>query len=143
MLQVVFADYSTPTTVASTSYTDSGLSASITPSAASSKVLILTNLAYGISRSNTEIGLGQNLVRTSTGIFDADADKKGELIGVAAATLVILAGHTPLQYLDSPNTTSATTYKLQIAVSATSNGGSATAQEANRKSSMILMEIGA
>jgi len=143
LLQVVFAEYSTPTTVASTSYTDSGLSASITPSAASSKVLILTNLAYGISRSNTEIGLGQNIVRTSTGIFDADADKKGEAIGVAAATLVILNGHTPLQYLDSPNTTSATTYKLQIAVSATSNGGSATAQEANRKSSIVLMEIGA
>ena len=72
LLQVVFAEYSTPTTVASTSYTDSGLSASITPSAASSKVLILTNLAYGISRSNTEIGLGQNLVRTTTGIFDAE-----------------------------------------------------------------------
>ena len=96
LLQVIFAEYSTPTTVASTSYTDSGLSASITPSSATSKVLISTNLAYGISRSNTEIGLGQNLVRTSTGIFDADADKKGELIGVAGAGLVILDGHTPL-----------------------------------------------
>ena len=96
-----------------------------------------------MSRSNTEIGLGQNLLRGATGIFDADPDKKGELIGVAGTSLVIQHGHTPLQYLDSPPTPSATTYKLQIAVSATSNGGAATAQEANKKSSIILMEIGA
>jgi hypothetical protein len=40
VLQVVYGDTTTSTTIASTSYADTGLSASITPSSATSKVLV-------------------------------------------------------------------------------------------------------
>jgi hypothetical protein len=44
----------------------------------------------------------------------------------------------PIQYLDSPSTTSATTYKIQGA-----SGGTGTFQRLGFKSNIILMEIGA
>ena len=145
ILQVVYGSTTTTTTVASTSYTDSSLSASITPSSASSKVLVFTNLTTTMSRSNTEIGFGQKLVRGATDILTPDGSniKGSGLIGVAAATLVIMHNRTSLMYLDSPSTTSATTYKIQIACSSTANGGSVEAQSNSCVSNIILMEVGA
>jgi hypothetical protein len=49
----------------------------------------------------------------------------------------------PFTYLDSPATTSATTYKTQISCYATGSGGNITAQSDGATSSIVLMEIGA
>jgi hypothetical protein len=145
ILQVVYGSTTTPTSVVSTSFTDSTLSASITPSSATSKVLVFTNLATSMSRSSTEIGFAQQLVRASTNILTPDgSNKKGSgLVAVAAATLVIMHNRTSLMYLDSPATTSATTYKIQIACSTTADGGNVEAQTNSATSNIILMEVGA
>jgi hypothetical protein len=145
ILQVVYGSTTTPTSVVSTSFTDSTLSASITPSSATSKVLVFTNLATAMSRSNTEIGFAQQLVRASTNILTPDgSNKKGSgLVAVAGAALVIMHNRTSLMYLDSPNTTSATTYKIQIACSTTADGGNVEAQTNSATSNIILMEVGA
>ena len=145
ILQVVYGSTTTPTSVVSTSFTDSTLSASITPSSATSKVLVFTNLATAMSRSNTEIGFAQQLVRASTNVLTPDgSNKKGSgLVAVAGAALVIMHNRTSLMYLDEPNTTSATTYKIQIACSSTADGGNVEAQTNSATSNIILMEVGA
>ena len=95
----------------STSFTDvTGLSVAITPSSTSSKVLInfsigthdLTgagDFAYQIVRGSTAIGLGSGGGTSATvgGTINAD---RGESVAMT--------------FLDSPSTTSATTYKIQV-----------------------------
>jgi hypothetical protein len=49
----------------------------------------------------------------------------------------------PVMYLDSPSTTSATTYKIQGRVEITSSSGTSTWQHASTPSTITLLEIGA
>ena len=59
------------------------------------------------------------------------------------ASNLSMNGIVPMTYLDSPATTSATTYKTQIGTASTSSSGSVTAQYAGLTSTIILMEVGA
>jgi len=106
VLQVVNAG-SDGTVTTSTSFVDSGLTASITPTSATSKILVTVN---GVCRAVTVRG-GFALVRNSTQLFGYQ-----EVNGTGAQVPYSFT------YLDSPATTSSTTYKLQIACS--SSGGS-------------------
>ena len=144
VLQVVYASTNTSTTIVGPTYTDSTLSASITPSSASSKVLIFTNQFIVFSRGGRDQGCVVRLLRGSTSIFEPAPTNTTELGYIDASTggSVTLKINMPIQYLDSPSTTSSTTYKTQF------NGtygspGSATAQSNSVYSTMILMEIGA
>jgi hypothetical protein len=96
-----------------------GLSVSITPSAASSKILVF---AYVTHSQNLTGGLF--LVRGSTNICvgDTGGSRIPATVGMNAnpAPSNNGIGVTPLWFLDSPNTTSATTYK--VAVRQTSTG---------------------
>jgi hypothetical protein len=110
VLQVVNATYSTQTTSSSSTYSDTGLTASITPKFATSKVLVFVNLAScGKSTGNTY--LSARLLRNSTSIigFDDSADYTN---GSSTEQYI---GSISTSYLDSPATTSATTYKVQFA----------------------------
>jgi hypothetical protein len=132
VLQVVAATYGTGQTSTSASYVDTGLTATITPSAASSKVLVLVN--HNACKSDGG-GIGLKLLRASTDIITFS------YYGGAGPAAVDI-GSIGTAYLDSPNTTSATTYKTQLAnnIGATSvtlqNGSLAT-------STIVLLEIGA
>jgi len=127
VLQVVSTQITAKTTVsaatAGTFYDISGFSVSITPTNANSKIMFLAmvnqssqttgaNRQYlRIVRGSTAIGIGDvagSQYRTTTAFFINDGNAIGTL---------------PLIWLDSPNTTSSTTYKIQV----TSNGGSQTA----------------
>jgi hypothetical protein len=134
VLQVVTGTYSTQTVVASTSYGDTGLSLSITPSSASSRVLVLVTQNAGASRSGDGIGYDLNLVRTSTQIWEGIAR-------VAGASEITMP--TSILYTDSPSTTSATTYKTQIRCTITGSSSSSFAQLGGSTSMITLMEIGA
>lgn len=123
----------------STTYSDLGLSVSITPSSASSKVLVFTTLT-GCAKRTTDTSLLTKLLRGSTQIFISDAGYTGSVVRTNFGTVA-------LNYLDSPATTSSTTYKVQIAAS---SGGSAVVSVnsdgtgANTNNSTIIaMEIGA
>jgi len=114
ILQVV-SDTKTDTfTTTSTSFVDiTGLSVSITPTSNTSKVLVFYAVqALGLNGIN--IG-ALNLVRDSTNILVADAAgsriQASNIIGAAVADN---PGTQTNVYLDSPATTSATTYKIQI-----------------------------
>ena len=111
VLQVVNATTSTFTSNSTSTYADvSGLTASITPSSATSKNLVLVS-ANGLYKSagNTDNGVRLRLVRGATSILVIES--------IVGWTNSLLANTTAssTSYLDSPSTTSSTTYKVQIA----------------------------
>ena len=110
VIQVVNATYSTQVSTSSASYVDSGLSATITPSSASNKVLVFANIPDAHNASTDSL-VYLNVVRDSTQIIEFT--RHSDHIGTAAS-IVTYGGST--SYLDSPNTTSATTYKVQFRV---------------------------
>jgi hypothetical protein len=144
VLQVVQTTYSTATTIASTSFTDTGLSVAITPSSATSKVLILGSQSLFLQRSNKLIGGGLQLVRTATSIMDqAGTNTSGVYLEGTGLTDAYLGSVNPINYLDSPATTSATTYKVQAKVNNTTNSGAVVCQYGSIVSTLIALEIGA
>ena len=146
VLQVVSSTYSSTTTVASTTYTDTGLSATITPSASTSKILVLmSQVAYNY-RTTDPSGLGLKILRGATTIVDLDGGSAQWAMSVSAGTggagSLVIRGILNYNYLDSPSTTSATTYKVQGATFATTSSGAATFNYAI-PSQITLIEIGA
>ena len=107
VLQVIMASTSTEVTTSSTSYSDTGLTATITPSSATSKVLVLVsqNGLY-ISAGNTTSAGRLKLVRTSTDIAQITTRASGD-----NNTIQRFGDTVSIAYLDTPATTSATTYK--------------------------------
>lgn len=143
VLQVVQATTSTQTVVASTTMTDSGLSVSITPSATNSKILILVSQQIELERRTVEAKGGWRLMRGATEIFDGNGTGSQGFFLATLASEAFKAGYYAMNYLDSPSTTSATTYKTQLKVASTANTGQITAQRNSCVSSIIALEIGA
>jgi hypothetical protein len=112
-LQVIQTLKTDTFTSSSTSFTDiTGLSVSITPSSASSKVLVLIHLMQtgGAAASIT----AARLLRDSTVVYAGDASgsrSQGFYNNIPPDNNG--SGHAPGMYLDSPATTSSITYKIQ------------------------------
>jgi len=85
------------------------MSVSITPSSTSSKILITASYQIGSSNSNTNVAV--RLMRDSTPISVGAA--AGNRVQASTVGYTEFQGTFSINYLDSPNTTSATTYKLQ------------------------------
>ena len=134
VLQVINAVDASETSTTSSSLVDTGLTATITPSATSSKVLIMVGMNFGVTGSSA--GLGSHLLRGSSIIRSASEKSDGHGAGETSYHEAWLA----FDYLDSPNTTSATTYKMQMK---TPSGGTIFTSIDNNVSTMTLMEIGA
>jgi len=109
VLQVVNTIKTNQFTTTSGSPVDvTGLSASITPSSTSSKVLVIAWVVISTSGGGGD-GFAR-LVRDSTAIGNGDGGYFGQSAGQD-----YFAGHSkPITYLDSPATTSSTTYKIQV-----------------------------
>jgi len=144
VLQVVQATTSTVTTVASTTMTDSGLSVTITPTLSSSKVLILVSQGLLLARNSDRALGGWRLMRGATEILNGN-DGFFILANLGGSTYQTnMQAYFALNYLDTPSTTSATTYKTQIKVSTTADNGKIHGQGENGvTSSIIALEIGA
>ncbi len=88
-----------------------GLSLSITPSSTSSKILLMCSVNSGNGGSNA---VNFNWVRGSTNLAQNDTTGTNPatftMYSSASITIQDTISHT---FLDSPNTTSATTYKIQ------------------------------
>jgi hypothetical protein len=138
VLQVVQGTYSTETTSSSSTFADTGLSASITPTSSSSKILVLVSIG-GIGKGAVNTSLGLKLFRGATdlGLFTS-------LAGYTNTTTTNYSATASVNYLDSPATTSSTTYKVQfnsqnnVSNVIINNGGYGATT-----SYMILMEIAA
>jgi hypothetical protein len=105
----------TSNTTAGTSYTDvSGLSVTITPTLSTSKILIACSFGMTGSNGGSNIyffGIAQ-LVRGSTSL---QAIPAGGYYPSGGGVNTVAYAPTSFNYLDSPATTSATTYKIQAA----------------------------
>ena len=118
ILQVVQTVKTDAFTTTSSSLVDvTGMSATITPSSSSSKILVQVHIGisggaqysyahYVLLRGSTQIGIGTGATGSNqTNIsFATNWNTQNEYMGFAAS----------FQFLDSPSTTSATTYKLQM-----------------------------
>jgi hypothetical protein len=108
MLQLVHGVKASDTTVSNTTLTDLSLSAAITPSSTSHKVLIIANVKTyhrQIDDSGVELALyidGTNTIEWSHDFYSASSSVDGAGLG-GMATLV---------YLHSPATTSEVTYSV-------------------------------
>ena len=103
VLQVVNATTTTQTVSNSTSYTNTTLTASITPTSSSSKILIIANFILYVANAgggNAVVGLN----RGGTLIYDRAGYNN---VGSAQIT-------SAFNYLDTPSTTSATTYTCRL-----------------------------
>lgn len=137
VLQVVNVINNTFAQSTTTTYADTPLSATITPTSATSKVLVLVTQDIGKSNTNSTINL--KVMRGSTSIVGSQAVE----LGLYTGTLMeMYSFNYPFTVLDSPATTSATTYKTQFAVRAGGTGAVFVAGQGSY-STMTLLEIGA
>jgi hypothetical protein len=136
VLQVVHGHTTTEVTTTSATYADTGLTATITPTSASSTILIIVQ-HNGImnNQSTADKYCTFRLMKSTTELTEYE-----KLGAYTSSTVRISANTSGLTYLDSPATTSATTYKTQIATNGT-NGH--LVQYGGSRSSICLMEIGA
>jgi hypothetical protein len=114
VIQVVSVTKTDTFTTASTTFVDvTGLSVSITPSSTSSKILVMATVPG--SANPATVAIQMRLVRDSTGIAIGDA--AGSRTQVSMAGMPASTSETTamgVDFLDSPSTTSAITYKIQI-----------------------------
>jgi hypothetical protein len=137
VLQVVSATTSTAVSNSTTTYADTNLTASITPTLATSTVLVMV-MQNGITKS------GGNADNAWVGKLMRDATDLTVFAGYQfySATTTSTVGSASTVYLDSPASTSSLTYKTRFknynnssAVSCQDNGAST--------STITLLEIGA
>jgi hypothetical protein len=132
ILQVVQGSTTTPVTISTTSATDTGLSASITPTSTSSKVLVLVSQwTTKLSGGSSNQGSGLYVKRDSTTVIS------NYLSGITEPEITRLRWYESVSVLDSPNTTSSVTYKTQVAA----YNGNISVQFDSIKSTIILMEV--
>ena len=145
ILQVVSTTKTDTFSTTSTSYVDiTGLSVSITPTSTSSKIFILVSIIGG-----NNAGAGYQLVKNSTPICigapggGSRKQSSGE-ISVRDSNGI---NNGSITYLDSPATTSATTYKVQMYTPSSTGYVNRTAGDADANyttrsaSSITVMEV--
>ena len=112
ILQLVQGTKTSEASTTSTSFTDSGITVNITPSVSTSKVLVLAMVHVSTSDSSA---VYLQLVRGSTNIIQGDSS--GSMTRCTFGTQNLVEHETihnvMLSYIDSPSTTSETTYKVQ------------------------------
>jgi hypothetical protein len=109
VLQVVMGTTSTIVSSSTNAYADTGLTATITPRSTSSKILVLL-AQNGVGKITNNTAVDLRLLRGATQIWTPT-----DLVGFTSTTAQNRGYSVSASYLDSPSTTSATTYKTQFA----------------------------
>lgn len=135
ILQVVFGSTATSVSSSSGTFIDTGLTATITPSATTSKVVVLLS-QNGCRKNGGAVSGSLKLQRNGSDLIQLGSEIAD------ATTTTNSVGSVSSNYLDSPATTSATTYKTVM--NCPSGSPSFTTQlNSNSTSTIILMEVGA
>ena len=132
VIQAVTFTYSTQESTSSTSFVASSVTASITPSSSSNKVLVM------VSGTQTTSGNASHNVAT---IYRGSSTKLGDRnYGISYASTSGGSAHSgiSMNVLDSPSTTSATSYTMYFKETA---AHSQTLQNGGAKSTIVLLEI--
>ena len=150
IIQVKMGTFTDRFTTNSATMVDTGLSVSITPTRADSKILV--NVSLGSFANGTGLKRAfMNIVRDSTNVIVGDAATGHE---VTAAVNTRASGYAsgtqiPLSFmvLDSPSTTSSVTYKVQASIGSDSGNVYLNYAEAddqysgNTASTIVVMEV--
>jgi hypothetical protein len=131
IVQVVNVTQATPATNATDTYADTNLSATITPKSASNKVFVIISQFAGKNSNNTNSGVWLQLLRGAT-VINQFAIYFGY-----TNTAINNLGCASFNYLDSPASTSALTYKTQFRNNTNASGVSVN----EGTSSITLIEV--
>tara|TARA_Y100000114_G_C11676104_1_gene286274 strand:+ start:118 stop:618 length:501 start_codon:yes stop_codon:yes gene_type:complete len=133
VIQTVYSSLSSSESTTSESFVNTSLAASITPTSSSNKILVMVNAAM-YSNSNS--------IHAVAGVFRGDVSGTAlgngtYNLGSAYAGSSAVKGYVCCAILDSPSTTSATTYTIGMR----RNGSSGTAYiNVNSESSTIVLQ---
>jgi len=131
VLQVIYANHNTTLSTTSTNLVTTGLAATITPSNTSNKVLITVSIPL---RLNGDLAIDISLYKASSQIFLVGNDAGDN--GTSAHENL---GQYSFTYLDSPSTTSSTTYTVYAR--STGGGASLIVMGNNQYGTITLQEI--
>ena len=154
IIQTVFGEKSGEVTITTTTFQDTGVTATITPKFNTSKILVIIDQPYHMSRSANTCGGGFKVLRGSTEI--ATPNGTGSSGGtspyacnysVTGASYIGIIDRWSFMILDEPASTSALVYKVQMACGNNSNSGRIRAQysgtSGDQKGHIALLEISA
>jgi len=146
ILQVVQNQVTTVWSTSSTTFVDvTGMTATITPSSTSSKVLVLVDTKFGSASNGTA-----KIVRNGLDVYVGDAATLATRSSFGDFySPTVYSFNQMVCYLDSPNSASAVTYKIQAKTFNAgyplyfngSNGNADTAVSLRTASSITLVEI--
>ena len=124
------------------SFTDiPNLNLTITPSATSSKILVMAHLCHNVSSTSD---YAYRLLRGGTALGNSTVGSEGTRVGIACGTNnANRSDPVALFFLDSPNTTSATTYKIQVNHQNGSYRLNSRSGQWDGSSTLTIMEVGA
>jgi hypothetical protein len=132
VLQTVTAEYSTQADSTSATFADTGLTANITPSSTSNKILVIVNHTNTRANGGTQIGLklfrDATEIRVSRYLADTNDASRNHI----SVTIV---------ELDSPSSSSEITYKTQFNNEQASGTTTVQLGGTNGTSTITLMEI--
>ena len=131
LIQTVQATDASSLSSSSTSYVDTGLSASITPGSTSNKILVLVSMGVFGADAAGSGGAAIKLLRDSTDLILHSS------LGAHPTITYLYTAGTSFSFLDSPSSTSSITYKIQFK----SNGGENFVTDNGSTATMTLLEV--
>ena len=141
VLQVVQGTHATPVSNSTSTYADTGLTASITPISTSNKILVLVNQSYLIQNTTaSQAGGSIRLLRDTTRI-SGGIERYELYLRAVGSNNRSAYGRQTINFLDTPSSTSALTYKTQLARYV--SGDSISTSPSSMEASIILMEVSA
>jgi len=135
IVQIIYGQTSTSVSSSSATFADTGLTATITPTSASNKVLVFVQQNGG----QKSAGQSDNSVYVSLFRGASNIAKVAESAGFTNSLLRLYLTTIGIAYLDSPATTSATTYKTQFRNE--TNNASISLQGSSDISTIVLCEV--
>jgi hypothetical protein len=135
VVQIVNATTSTSVNTTSSTYVDSNLTVTITPTSASNRILLMSSSPFRTTYAgNSALGF----VRLYRGATALTGDINNFMFNQGSGSETEGSVQFSMIHIDSPATTSATTYKIQVR---SSGGRSIITQDGSNIGSMIAMEI--
>ena len=134
IIQTVSAELENDNVTSSTSFVDTGVTASITPSSTSNKIIVTICIPMNAHHDSTDVQVSYKVLRDSTALGDAVF---GDHSGNGTRSDLWTTAH--FAYVDSPSSTSSLTYKVQH--KAFNSDIVSTASHSDNKCTIILQEL--
>ena len=154
VVQLVHGTKTGEVTITTTTFQDTGVTATITPKFDTSKILVIIDQPYHMSRDNNVASGGFKIFRNGTAIATPNGTGSSDgtspyacSYSVTGASYVGIIDRWSFMILDEPASTSALVYKVQMACGNNSNSGRIRAQysgtSGDQKGHIALLEISA